>query len=173
MATIKDETGNLHGRLYVVGRADKRGRCKRAFWWCQCTCGNFKVILGKNLRRGGTRSCGCLSSNCVREKHPDHIVSRKRSPTYVSWRAMVKRCTNPNEHSFRYYGAKGVKVCDRWRTFGNFLADMGERPKGKTIDRIDPNGNYEPSNCRWATPQEQGANRRKKPQSNVVHVVTN
>ncbi len=84
----------------------------------------------------------------------------KRSPTYNSWRAMMERCTYKRHPWYRIYGGRGIIVCDAWRTFANFLADMGERPEGMTLDRIDSDGNYELSNCRWATPKQQAMNRR-------------
>ena len=89
-----------------------------------------------------------------------HVRVGRRTPTYSSWAGMVSRCTNPNQPGWKYYGARGITVCDRWRTFDNFLADMGERPDGKTLDRKDNDGNYEPGNCQWATPTEQVRNRR-------------
>lgn len=86
----------------------------------------------------------------------------KRTPTYYSWASMKKRCTNPNEENYYLYGGRGITFCKQWDLFTNFLNDMGERPYGKTLDRIDPNGNYEPSNCRWATNLQQGRNKRKR-----------
>lgn len=90
-----------------------------------------------------------------------HGHRAKRSPTYYSWAAMIARCTNPNRSDYRYYGGLGIKVCERWRSFANFLEDMGERPRGRTLDREDANGDYEPSNCRWATKKTQMNNQRR------------
>jgi hypothetical protein len=90
-----------------------------------------------------------------------HRPASGRSPTYASWHAMITRCANPNTSGWEYYGGRGITVCDRWRDFANFLADMGPRPEGLSIDRVNVNGNYEPGNCRWATASEQVANRRK------------
>ena len=101
---------------------------------------------------------GKLNSNY---RHGHHI-NGKPSPTYISWRDMKARCQNPNHEHYEYYGGRGVEVCERWQNFANFLADMGERPPGKTLDRINNDRNYEPGNCRWATPKEQAQNRRNQ-----------
>jgi hypothetical protein len=93
-------------------------------------------------------------------KNGRFIIGMSRTPTHKSWSMMKQRCTNPNSNRWSIYGGRGIKVCAEWQTFAGFFADMGERPEGTSIDRIDPDGNYEPANCRWATAKEQRANRR-------------
>ena len=131
----------------------------RALWKCRCACGR------ECIRRWGLpKSCGCLPSLrmrqiCLTRPSLKHGLSSSR--TYKTWTAMHSRCTNPRATGFKYYGALGIKVCKRWRLFENFLSDMGLRPEGLTLDRINSFGNYTPKNCRWATWSQQRLNRRK------------
>lgn len=159
-----DLTGRTFGRLTVVGRASNDGRGK-ARWMCRCTCSELVIVKGDNLRNGHTQSCGCLSVETTKLRstshgHASHTAGA--SPTYRTWSAMIRRCTNQNAVQWPYYGGRGITVCERWRTFENFLTDMGERPAGKTIDRINVDGDYEPENCRWATAIEQNRNQRPR-----------
>ncbi len=158
--------GMKFGRLTVIRRAgfQNRGAC----WLCRCTCGRIKKIHGDHLRRGYTRSCGCLAKERASQrakrqftKH-GHVSRNIASPEYYSWKAMIQRCTNSSSPNFERYGGRGITVCKRWRKFKNFLTDMGKRPAGKTLDRKNVNGNYKPSNCKWATKSEQQFNRRKR-----------
>jgi hypothetical protein len=151
--------GEVFGRLTVLSFA---GRCgKHLTWNCVCDCGNKTVVLSTSLTSGVTQSCGCLH----KERFSRKTHGRSQSGSYVSWHHMILRCTEPNHVGYENYGGRGISVCERWMVFENFLADMGERPDGKSIDRHpDPNGNYEPGNCRWATRSEQNSSRRlRKP----------
>lgn len=152
-----DLTGQTFDRLTVI-RLDHTNR--RAFWLCQCSCGKTTVVATAFLRNGHTSSCGCKTR--FQKKH-GHTHNHRGTPTYKSWRAMIQRCYRPKSGSYRYYGGLGVEVCDRWRhSFENFLADLGERPEGMTLDRERAEGNYEPGNCRWATAKQQRSNQRSK-----------
>lgn len=132
----------------------------------RCSCGNEFRTDPRHIKSGQTKSCGCWrilvsSLSGPRSTVHGHTRNGVETRTYKSWAAMTGRCLNDNGADFPKWGAVGVTICERWRTFENFLADMGERPSGMTLDRYpNPHGNYEPANCRWATPMQQGQNRR-------------
>lgn len=158
MPGMKDITGQHFGRWTALDpdRTDRHGNRR---WRCLCDCGTQKVVSGHNLRSGETLSCGCLQlENCTTH-------GQKGSRTYECWNGMIQRCTNPKKKHYKYYGGRGIAVCERWRKFANFFDDMGERPVGMSLDRYpDNDGNYEPGNCRWATAKEQRHNQgRFKP----------
>lgn len=122
----------------------------------KCFCGNTFLTFKNFVERGHTRSCGCLKYTGIHGH-----TKKSKSRTYTTWDNMIQRCKNPKRNFYEYYGGRGIKVCTRWLKFENFLKDMGERPEGTSIDRIDPNGNYELNNCRWATKLQQANNTRK------------
>jgi hypothetical protein len=179
---IKDITGRRAGRLTALRPAglDEKGRY---LWLCRCDCGNEKVLPIQSLAPGGnTKSCGCLRAEnnrkprvykSVNVTHGESSYDKgARTPEYNSWLAMRQRCTDINHSTYVNYGAKGIRVCDRWaNSFQAFLTDMGRKPsKGATIDRIDVNGHYEPSNCRWASMNQQQNNKTNNRYA-VVHGV--
>jgi hypothetical protein len=159
----KDLTNRCFGRLTAlsaVGRGTHSpSGSSRIVWRCQCTCGSIIDVKSPELLSGDTQSCGCLSREVLIARSTTHGMSRTR--TYRIWANMLARCKYPSTPRFAYYGGRGISVCDRWNTFADFVADMGACPADHSIDRIDPNGNYEPSNCRWATRPTQMRNTRR------------
>lgn len=156
--SFQDITGQLFGKLTVLRRMPSIGG--RVRWLCLCECGNEKTIRIDHLKSGNTKSCGCQDVETKRARWTKH--GRRESASYGTWCKMVERCCNTQSEAYKYYGGRGISVCDRWReSFAAFLEDMGERPEGFTIDRIDNNAGYFPGNCRWATHSQQMANTRK------------
>ena len=166
MGSLVDRTGQRYGRLCVESRDVRAGAAtggRRTMWICRCDCGAVVSKTGHELASGDTKSCGCLKRELLGDRSRTHGRSRERGKglTYRSWQAAKDRCYNPNSHKYPLYGARGIAMCDRWReSFEAFLADMGERPRGRTLDRIDVHGGYTPENCRWATAAEQAANKQ-------------
>lgn len=157
----KDLTGQKFGRLTVIAPSEKRAVNRGMMWTCKCDCGTIKDITALALKNGSVVSCGCYSKELltIRNTKHGHEAGGKKSPTYISWEKMMARCYKEKDPHYHHYGAKGIRVIERWHDFKPFLEDMGERPsKEYTLDRIDSKGNYEPGNCRWATAKVQGNN---------------
>jgi hypothetical protein len=181
MAPFVDLTGFKFERLTVKRQYGYDARHK-TLWLCLCTCGNYSIVTTSNLRAGSNKSCGCLKRERAIElsktlaQQGIHAIKHSHAkqgltPEYNSWRGMIDRCTNPNADNYRYYGGRGIKVCEKWLAFDKFLVDMGERPQPKkqySIERQNNSGNYEPDNCYWATKKTQANNRRKREAERLI-----
>lgn len=164
---MKDLTGQIFGRLTVAWPVG-RNKSGNIYWLSFCSCGKQVISQANGLCSGATKSCGCLQRELVAERTSKHGHSRvgRKTRECNTWTLMKARCSNPNVPNYKFYGGRGIAVCERWQGehgFENFLSDMGPRPAGKSIDRYpNKNGNYEPNNCRWATQTEQCRNQRKR-----------
>jgi hypothetical protein len=158
MGAFVDLAGQRFGKLIVQYDVRRKvGQETRVFWICNCDCGGQIEVRNAALRSGNNRSCGCLPTGKVVHGH----ARRKEptDPTYQTWESMNQRCNNPNHKKYKWYGGRGITIDPSWKSFKQFLADMGPRPPGKTLDRIDNDLGYSKGNCRWATSQEQITNR--------------
>ncbi len=158
MSNLIDLTGQVFGRLTVIELAGMN-KHRQSIWLCKCCCGVNKIIPSHDLRQGAINSCGCLHSE--RAKKRGTIHGMRNSSEYSSWRNMKNRCLNSNTDRYKDYGGRGISICESWlNSFENFFADMGPKPKGYSIERINNDGNYCPENCIWADDKTQQRNRR-------------
>lgn len=159
--------GQRFGKLSVVSFAGIN-KDHKATWLCKCDCGNSKIISGRSLRRGVTKSCSCIHKDQLRKRITKH--NETYSLESMIWSSMKQRCLNKNNKSYSNYGGRGITICEEWKdSFATFLKDMGKKPfKDAQIDRINNDGNYEPSNCRWTTREINHMNRRCSKRSNAT-----
>ena len=159
MPAFKDITGQTFGKLTVISLHHSD---QRPYWLCQCDCGNTTIARSDHLKTSRIKSCGCMrrANSVIRFGSSNGLYLHK---LYQTWVNIQKRCHDKNGISYKDYGARGIKVCERWRSsFQHFLDDMGERPDNHSIDRIDNDGDYSPTNCKWSTYSEQRLNQRQR-----------
>lgn len=162
MGRRKDLSGKRFGRLRAVA-CTHYGPGHTAYWLCQCDCGVLHTTRGSSLTAGVIKSCGCFNREQSAKRSTVH--GGNDTPAHRSWRHMRDRCNNPNNQNYKYYGGRGITICPEWADFSVFRSDMGDPPHGYTLDRINPDGNYEPTNCRWASREVQGRNQRARANS--------
>jgi hypothetical protein len=154
-----DLSGKRFGRLVALEFSHKDARWNRV-WSCVCDCGSSVKARSVDLSTGNTQSCGCLRKDRIVKVNSRH--GQRRSRAYSIWSSMRTRCLNPKHARYGRYGGRGIQCCERWASFANFYADMGDPPAGRSLDRINNDGNYEPGNCRWATATEQYHNSSRR-----------
>lgn len=156
MVKALDLKGKRFGRWIVSNRVEN-SKGGQSYWLCKCDCGNKREVIGSSLKLGFSKSCGCLQKETIYQLNFKHgcAIRGKATRTWRIWQGMKDRCNRTTSLIYKWYGGRGISVCERWLVFKNFLADMGEAPEGLTLDRKDNNGNYEPDNCRWITQAQQ------------------
>jgi hypothetical protein len=157
---FRDLTGQRFGRLVALALHPERSRFGQTRWVCRCDCGSERIVCAGSLTSGLSKSCNCIRNERIAKLKYKHGLCRSR--VYWCWKNMKARCFYARHRAYRWYGGRGITVSERWLIFKNFYADMGDPPPGMSLDRIDPDGNYERTNCRWATVAEQLANRRPR-----------
>lgn len=156
-----DLVGQRFGRLLVKRQAGLH-KSYKVLWECICDCGNTKIVISTLLVKGSTRSCGCLFKEALMSRNTKHGhgTPGAKTPEFITWMNIKQRCTNPKNSHYKWYGGKGIRVCERWDSFDNFLSDMGLRPSSMhSIERLNNDRDYEPSNCVWGTRDQQARNK--------------
>jgi hypothetical protein len=156
MGRFRDLTGERFGRLLVEGKGGYN-KHHQLYWRCECECGKRKEVLGSLLRNSMTQSCGCLQKESISKVNFKHGMAK--SNIWSIHRSMMDRCYSPNNKAYKHYGARGISVCDRWHDFESFFKDMGNKPDGMSLERVNNNGNYSPDNVIWADSKTQANNR--------------